>query len=182
MDKAIRALRQRFTTPSADNIQQNPICRICWMDYEGEDRPVMLPCGHVFGEECIVTWLKRVTPRGRHNGCPCCQAEFLPPSLHSRASAVRDVLVDLRGFLSMVIGGPRNTAFLTAWAVAHICTQLFLESKGAEYVGLGLEGLLVLWATRRCATLNGWKQAMRMFVVHLGLLAAARAYIGLWLS
>ena len=134
---------------------------------------MMLPCGHVFGEECIVTWSRGVTPRGRHNGCPCCQAELLPPSLHSRASAVRDVLVDLRGFLSMVIGGPRDIAPLAALWVVRTWTSLFLESKSAEHVRLGLDVLFALWFTKRCAALMGWKQAMQLLAAQIGFIAVS---------
>ena len=89
MDKAIETLRQRFTTPSADQLQQLPLCVICWNDYDGEDQPVKLPCGHVFGEECVLAWARGTTPTGRHNGCPSCRAELLPPSWHSCTSALR---------------------------------------------------------------------------------------------
>ena len=50
------------------------------MEYEEEDKPVKLPCGHVFGEECVLTWALASTPTRRHNGCPSCHAELLPPS------------------------------------------------------------------------------------------------------
>lgn len=57
MNKTIATLRQSFTEPSADLMQQHPLCGICWTDYDGEDRPVKLPCGHVFGE--VVSLLGR---------------------------------------------------------------------------------------------------------------------------
>ena len=175
MDKAIRALRQRFAEPSADDIQQHPLCRICWTDYEGEDRPVRLQCGHVFGEECIIIWSRGVTPTGRYNGCPWCRAELLPPSLHLRISALCDSLLDLWRANTRVLGGPRDIACLALLAFASVRTNSFLESKGAKYVRLVLDGLFALWLTRRGVILLGWKQALRLLPVHVGILAVKTA-------
>ena len=182
MDKAIRTLQQRFTAPSADAIQQNPLCRICWDDYEGLDRPVTLPCGHVFGEECIIAWSRGITPTGRHNGCPCCRAELLPPSLHSRASALRDWQADVWRIFRMLIGGRREIALAVMLWAASICTRFFPESKVAEYVRLGLDGLFALFMTKRCASLMGWEHAIHLLVVQLVILLIRGAFKALWQS
>ena len=168
MDKTIGALRKRFTEPSTDTTQQDPLCRICWNDYEGEDRPVMLPCGHVFGEECIIAWSRGITPTGRYNGCPCCRAELLPPSLHSRASALRDWLSDFWRAFQMVLGGPREVAFVTVLCVASICAQNFPQSsKVTDHFRLGLHVLFGLLLTQRYAVFFGWKQAFYLLVGQL---------------
>ena len=167
MDKAIRTLQKRFTEPSADMIQQNPLCRICWNDYEGLDRPVSLPCGHVFGEECIIAWSRGITPTGRHNGCPFCRVELLPPSLRSRTTALRDWLLDVWRVVGMLIGGRREIALGAVLWVAGICARCVEESKVAGYVRLGLDGLFILWMTKRCASLMGWKQALSIQLVVL---------------
>ena len=119
MDQAIETLQQRFTEPSADLYQQNPLCGICWNDYDEKDLPIKLPCGHVFGEQCVIAWARGTTPTGRHNGCPICRAELLLPTLHSRTSALRywssvflaQVQADVRDYH----GGPREAAFFF-WA------------------------------------------------------------------
>ena len=103
MEEAIASLKQRFTTPSADQMQQHPLCSICWTDFDGDDQAVVLPCGHVFGEECIVAWAKGVTPMGRHNGCPYCRAELLPPSMQSRIKALKDLVSDLLAMWPVVV-------------------------------------------------------------------------------
>lgn len=127
MDKAIADLKQRFTEPSAELIQQNPLCGICWNDLDGEDRPVKLPCGHVFGEECVISWAKGITPTGRYHGCPYCRAELLPPSLHSRTSALLQVLSDLWPLMKMLLGGGQGVAFVIALiiigATAGYCSE-----------------------------------------------------------
>ena len=182
MDKAIGSLQQQFTEPSADLIQQNPLCRICWNDYEGEDRPVMLPCGHVFGEECIIAWSRGITPTGRHNGCPCCQAELLPPSLHSRTTALRDWHSDTWQAFKLLLGGPRDIAPIAVLWVASLCTRSFPESKVAGYVKLGLDVLFVLLVTKRCASLMGWRQALSVLAVQLLILLVRGAVRALWQS
>ena len=177
MDKAIGALRQRFTEPSADAIQQNPLCRICWNDYEGEDRPVKLPCGHLFGEECIIAWSRGITPNGRHNGCPYCRAELLPPSLHSRASALRNWCLDIWLFFRELTGGPREIALEAALWVASACTRCFPESKVAGYVRLGLDVLFVLVMTKRGASLIGWRHAIQLLWIQLAILLVKEAWL-----
>ena len=180
MDKAIGALRQRFTEPSADAIQQNPLCRICWIEYEGEDRPVRLPCGHLFGEECIIAWSRGITPNGRHNGCPYCRKELLPPSLQSRTSALRDLRLDFWLALRTVAGGPREIALAAVLNVASFCARFFPKSKVARYVKLGSDVLFVLLMTKRCASLMGWRQALYLLAIQLAILLAEVVIEALW--
>lgn len=46
-------------------------CNICLADFDVDDeKPVLLPCGHVWGEECITPWLKS------HGSCPLCRHDF----------------------------------------------------------------------------------------------------------
>ncbi|KAM0803767.1 hypothetical protein BDR22DRAFT_837804 [Usnea florida] len=128
MKKAIAALKQRFTTPSADQIQQHPLCSICWVDYDGDDQAVVLPCGHVFGEECIIAWASGVTPLGRHNGCPYCRAELLPPSMHSRVKALADLVSEF----IIAMGPTLWSLYGGLWGVA---VAVF---TGSSWMGPGL--------------------------------------------
>ena len=166
MNKAIKTLQQRFTEPSADQLQRSPLCGICWSDYDGDDRPVSLPCGHVFGRECVIAWTRGTTPTGRHNGCPCCRAELLPPSLHSRIYGLRYWL-DLWLDLDIVVGGPRGKAFLTVLSMIHHSVKLFPESEFATSIRIGSQLLIILFYTKRFAVLLGWKHAMYAFAFQI---------------
>ena len=47
-----------------------PTCSICLMEVtEGQDT-ILVPCGHMFHDECIVKWLEL------HNSCPVCRFEL----------------------------------------------------------------------------------------------------------
>ncbi|CAM9461546.1 unnamed protein product, partial [Hapterophycus canaliculatus] len=44
----------------------SPDCSIC---YDQMDRPLLLPCDHLFCGECVAEWLER------ERTCPLCRAE-----------------------------------------------------------------------------------------------------------
>ena len=125
MEKAMATLKQRFTTPSADQMQQHPLCSICWTDYDGEDHAVVLPCGHVFGEECVIAWASGITPMGRYHGCPYCRAELLPPSVRSRTKALAAVASDIISLwpaIMSLFGGPCGVTFA-------VCLEIISRAK-----------------------------------------------------
>lgn len=47
-----------------------PNCIICISNIELNSDTLLLPCGHMFHEECIKTWLQK------HNTCPVCRFEL----------------------------------------------------------------------------------------------------------
>ena len=157
MNKAIATLRQRFTTPSADLIQQHPLCGICWNDYDGEDKPVELPCGHVFGEECVIAWAKGTTPTGRHNGCPSCRGELLPRSLYSHTSALGYWLSGIWLCFKDLVG---RMALMAGLQIAIIGARQFLESQTGACVLKGSLMMLVGFLVHRFAGASGWAWAM----------------------
>ncbi len=160
MDKVITALRQHFTAPSADLIQQYPLCSICWNDYDGEDQPVKLPCGHVFGEECVIAWGQGTTPTGRHNGCPTCRAELLPPSLHSRTSAVKYWLSDLWPTCLALLGGPRGVALFVGIQIVNLGTAQFPNSVIGSLIRTGSSACLLTFLVSRAGQTMGWRSAI----------------------
>lgn len=84
---ALAKLQQRFTTPSIEEVQKYSPCAICWAKYDEEmmsDKPIKLPCRHIFGEKCLLKWAKGKTPSGYRNGCPLCHADLLPQTLWTR--------------------------------------------------------------------------------------------------
>lgn len=71
--------------PSLSAASLPPIDRYCGIctrpyhdkgDYGGECVPTQLPCSHVVGNNCIVSWLNPVT--GNNNSCPYVSCLFLP--------------------------------------------------------------------------------------------------------
>ena len=42
------------------------ICLVCQMDYEANDRLVILPCAHTFHAACVSRWLEKKPT------CPSC--------------------------------------------------------------------------------------------------------------
>lgn len=70
-----------------------------------------LPCGHIIGEECIISWAGGITPTGCHHGCPSCRTELIPHTLHSRTSALLQDLSDSWPLMQMVLGGGQGVAF-----------------------------------------------------------------------
>jgi len=71
-DVRASAISNLLTPATADSlVSQGRRCIICFEDFEEtNDNPVSLPCGHVFGEVCIISWLaENVT-------CPYCRRDY----------------------------------------------------------------------------------------------------------
>ena len=179
MNKAIATLRRRFTTPSADLIQQHPLCGICWNDYDGEDKPVELPCGHVFGEECVIAWAKGTTPTGRHNGCPSCRGELLRPSLYSYTSALGYWLSGIWFCLKDLVGGQRGVALVVGLEIANIGAGQFPDSQIGACVRKGSLMMSVGFLVHRFAGASGWAWAMFSIAALLMLMPCMK---WLWLT
>ena len=55
-------------------------CAICMEKYYGPHQrecPVRLPCNHVFGKACLLTWFKSPATNRKNNCCPICRAVVL---------------------------------------------------------------------------------------------------------
>ena len=91
-----------------------------------QERAVKLPCGHIFGEDCILDWAQGITPSGRYNGCPWCRSELLPPTLRSRSSALRWWLTDFWHTLELVIY--EHLWILPLVPVLMVADIIFVES------------------------------------------------------
>ena len=158
MDQAIANLQHRFTVPSPDAIENNQACSICWTDYSGADQPVTLPCGHIFGEECILAWARGTTPTGRHNGCPTCRAELLPPSLYSFGGALMYWTTAIWQEFLITIGG-RRVLLLILLVFLEMCrigAGIFLEKLIRLLIGFGFRLCCFLVLTNRLKLVR-WK-------------------------
>ena len=52
------------------NKLEYPECSICLMEVNEGQNTILLPCGHMFHEECVTKWLQI------HNTCPLCRFEL----------------------------------------------------------------------------------------------------------
>ena len=56
-------------------------CAICLQPYrvgESQEIPLQLPCGHIFGKECLLTWLTDIGKDDAHvASCPMCRKECI---------------------------------------------------------------------------------------------------------
>ena len=52
------------------NKLEYPECSICLMEVNDGQNTILLPCGHMFHEDCVTKWLQI------HNTCPLCRFEL----------------------------------------------------------------------------------------------------------
>ncbi|EZA49733.1 hypothetical protein DMN91_007710 [Ooceraea biroi] len=45
-------------------------CPVCLKEFEVDDKAKLMPCQHVFHQECIIPWLQKT------NSCPLCRYEL----------------------------------------------------------------------------------------------------------
>ena len=139
MEAAISTLKARFTLPSTSALEDNRMCRICWCEYEGKDRAVELPCGHIFGEECILTWGQTMTWTGNFQGCPFCQKDFLPPpTWYFWTVILFDWLCFMLGVIAAILGGRTNLIIFCCAAVVNTAIEQWPDLDPNSYVALGL--------------------------------------------
>lgn len=73
--KAIKDLKrfkmsEKYTKNNEKNQKEKPNCCICITDINLGELTVMLPCGHLFHDPCVVNWLEK------NNTCPVCRFEL----------------------------------------------------------------------------------------------------------
>ena len=73
--KAIKELKrfkmsEKYTKKDTKSKNEKPSCCICIADIGIGDLTLMLPCGHLFHDPCVVGWLEK------NNTCPVCRFEL----------------------------------------------------------------------------------------------------------
>ncbi|CAE7843423.1 DZIP3 [Symbiodinium necroappetens] len=73
MSKSIPALQSSLSASCArDSISATCLC--CLEDFRPESEVALLPCGHVFHEECITSW--SMSPSKSARSCPACRMHY----------------------------------------------------------------------------------------------------------
>ena len=62
-------MNEKYCKKEKDNIEM-PNCSICLEEISMGAKTILLPCGHMFHSNCILTWLKK------NNTCPLCRFEI----------------------------------------------------------------------------------------------------------
>lgn len=74
--------------PETANLRdEQKSCHICMEPFTGgllQELPVLLPCGHIFGKDCMIKWLSSDGDRSPRN-CPMCRAKLFPQSPSSNS-------------------------------------------------------------------------------------------------
>lgn len=161
MSQAISTLQQRFTSPPPDAIQSDHQCHICWTEYTSSDPAIQLPCGHIFGQECILAWAQGSKPNGRHNACPTCGAELLPPSLHSFMAAAVWWWESFWQDFSTYIGGRYVKAIFLAEILGSVGARLFPGFSPFIWLLHGSAVCLGVVLSYKLGKLLGWKETVR---------------------
>jgi len=63
-------MNQEYCKKDEKNNLEYPTCSICLAEIEQGAETVLIPCGHLFHDPCVVKWLKI------HNTCPVCRYEL----------------------------------------------------------------------------------------------------------
>lgn len=161
-------IRQRLSTLSRDERQTLPPCDICQNDYGPEERPVKLPCNHIFGEKCIITWARGTTPSGRYNGCPTCRAEILPPTLSSRLTGFKYWHAAFCHQFVILAGGKIGLAMNVAVWTLNVFVRILPESPMRSFLRVLM---FVLLHIRWWRLLVIWYGGRWMLPIFLALLA-----------
>ncbi|MCJ1455996.1 hypothetical protein MMC28_006353 [Mycoblastus sanguinarius] len=66
---------QKCTTPKSSQLEDNVACQICYKPFltvGNAEIPIKLPCGHIFGVTCVLSWLGPL-PQNGPDACPLCR-------------------------------------------------------------------------------------------------------------
>ena len=60
-------------------------CPICILNFEENDKLVMLPCSHLFHTRCVTTWLSK-----HQASCPLCKRDIVVTALQVKQTEVQN--------------------------------------------------------------------------------------------
>ena len=63
-------MRDEFCKKNEKGVMECPECSVCMAEIKLKEVTVLIPCGHMYHETCIMKWLDM------HNSCPVCRYEL----------------------------------------------------------------------------------------------------------
>ena len=79
-NKVVDLLFQSMQHVHSGDLHNTAECHICnepFLTGQHPERPVILRCGHILGEGCILKWMSPLSRNGRQNTCPLCRRTLL---------------------------------------------------------------------------------------------------------
>ena len=143
---AISRFETRLSTPPNDLLAENPMCRICWHDYDEFPAAVQTPCKHVFHRQCILDWAQMRSDTGRYNRCPFCNARFI---FWSMAHIFAYHFCEFYKGLWSMLGNTLGRGILMLLVLLRISAPLFPESFMHESIERHLDQLIWIYLLYR---------------------------------
>ena len=130
---AVKFLKDLISLELDDLDQEDQKCGICMEPYlTGDDweMPLALPCGHVFGNNCLHNWLSEFSNK-QHDNCPVCRKQHIEETrahigtIKGLTQRLRDVnyLLTAAGPLRLDAEGRRD------WEAVKEYVNNFLEEE-----------------------------------------------------
>ena len=114
--------------PRDESVGELLTCAVCCGPFR--DCVAIVPCGHLFCHECVVTW----TSVSKKHTCPTCRSSFVAPPVRIRA--MDEVLAQL---VSPAIGGESSEAESSRDAGAcHVCSGAIEKRPECELCASGV--------------------------------------------
>ena len=63
-------MNEKYCNKTKNNKLEKPSCCVCITDIKMDEDTLLIPCGHMFHYECIMSWLTQ------NNTCPVCRFEL----------------------------------------------------------------------------------------------------------
>lgn len=111
--RSVESWLKHLELGNTDHLEEGDrTCNICTLEYgiprtelllsdsksqeEEPELPVKLPCGHVFGSQCIKVWFTPAPAGGNGNTCPTCRRKYFSPWSKAIANFNREFEAMLR--------------------------------------------------------------------------------------
>ena len=83
--KCVKTVLREVCLEVSPHAVAQPTCACCLDDFGPNDQVALLPCGHIFHEDCVMSWF---LTRASSGACPMCRAQSM---LHASGREVESV-------------------------------------------------------------------------------------------
>ena len=112
IDLLFRSIRHAHST-ELRSIRECHVCHEPFLSGSRPERPVTLPCDHIFGEGCILKWVSPLPDNRGKNSCPLCREPIFEARALKLLTTHPTYSEDLRKSATLF-------RFLQMWAVADL--------------------------------------------------------------